>query len=60
MLDLRYTWGHTYPGKEGGKYLDFVFYQDNLKHANHLITLSAAYLFEFDFFEMKRGKSSEK
>ena len=60
MLDLRYTWGHTYLGKEGGKYLDFVFYQDNLKHANHLITLSAAYLFEFDFFEMKRGKSSEK
>ena len=60
MLDLRYTWGHTHLGKEGGRYLNFLFYEDNLQHANHLITLSVAYLFEFDFLEMKRGKSDEK
>jgi len=60
MLDLRYTWGHTNMGKEDNRYLNFIFYEDNLQHANHVITFSIAYLFEFDFLEMRRGKSDEK
>lgn len=60
MLDLRYTWGHTYLGKEDGRYLNFIFYEDNLQHANHMITFSVAYLFEFNYLEMKKGKSDAK
>ncbi len=58
MLDLRFTWAHTNLGKKEATYMDFLFYKDRLAHANHVLSFSVAYLFEFDFLTMMtKGKS---
>lgn len=61
MLDLRYTWGHTNMGKSDANYMNFLYYESNLAHANHVLSFSVAYLFEFDFLTMRtKGKSKSK
>lgn len=61
MLDLRYTWGHTNLQNAGINYMGFLNYESNLAHANHVLSFSVAYLFEFDFLTMMtKGKSTSK
>lgn len=61
MVDLRYTWGHTNMAKTESSYMNFLFFNDDLAYANHGLSLSVAYLFEFDFFTMMtKGKSKSK
>lgn len=59
MVDLRYAFGigQTFLGtKEGGDF-GLIEYHDNLEGINHVISISAGYLFEIDIRRMlKKGK----
>ena len=59
MIDMRYAFGigQTFLGtKEGGSF-GLTGYHDNLESVNHVVSLSAAYLFEIDVRRMlKKGK----
>lgn len=59
MVDLRYSFGigQTFLGEKEGGSFGLTDYSDNLEGVNHVISLSAAYLFELDIRRMlKKGK----
>lgn len=59
MVDIRYAFGigQTFLGTKEGGYFGLTDYHDNLEGVNHVISLSAAYLFEIDVRQMlKKGK----
>ena len=59
MIDVRYTAAHTNMVKDQVKYLPLSFYEDNLLHRQHILSLSLAYIFDLDLREIKKkGKSS--
>jgi hypothetical protein len=59
MLDIRYSWGHTNMAKSNTSYLPISFYNDNIRYTHQVLSLSAAYLLDFDFYKMStKGKSS--
>lgn len=61
MVDFRYFVGHTNMVKSDIKYLPLTFYEDNLQHTQHMLSLSLSYLFNLDFHELKtKGKSTGK
>lgn len=57
MVDIRYSWGHTYMAKSPELYARSISNNSTLEHAHNMIGVSVAYLFELDFLEMRRGKS---
>lgn len=60
MVDFRYSFGigQTFMGKKEGGDFGLEGYSENYEGVNHVISLSVAYLFEFDVREMlKKGKS---
>ncbi|WKN43358.1 outer membrane beta-barrel protein [Tunicatimonas pelagia] len=60
-VDARFEWGHTNMAKSNSTYTPFVFYDMTLDHTFHGFSLSCAYLFSFDLFEMShKGKSTDK
>lgn len=60
MLDLRYSWGHTDLAKHDSQYMYFLNYDGRIHHSTEVISFSVAYLFELDFLEMLKGKSTDK
>lgn len=59
MVDLRYTFGHTNMAKGAENYLPLSFYEEDLLHTQQVLSLSVAYLINFDFYTMRtKGKSS--
>lgn len=59
MVDMRYAFGigQTFLGTKAGGTFGLVAYHDNLEGVNHVISLSAAYLFEIDVRQvLKKGK----
>jgi len=61
MVDLRFTAGHTNMVKKEVKYLPLSFYEDNLLHSQQVLSLSLAYILNFDFHELNtKGKSTGK
>ncbi len=59
MLDLRYTWGHTNMVREQESYIPISFFNDDLRHSHQTLTLSVAYLFSFDIYQLStKGKST--
>ncbi len=61
MVDIRYTWAHTYMVKENAPYTNFIFFEDDLRYTNHVLSLSVAYLFDLDVRTMlTKGKSKDK
>lgn len=59
MVDMRYAFGigQTFLGTTAGGTFGLVEYHDNLEGVNHVISLSAAYLFEIDVRQvLKKGK----
>lgn len=60
-VDARFEWGHTNLAKPNSTYAPFIFYDISLDHTFNVFSLSCAYLFSFDLFEMKRkGKSTRQ
>ena len=57
MIDLRYTWGHTYLSRSNQGNSLTGTNSSTLEHSHNMIGVSVAYLFELDFLEMRRGKS---
>ncbi len=61
MVDVRYTWANTYMAKDDTPYMNFIFFKDDLRYTNHVLSLSVAYLFDFDIYTMlTKGKSKNK
>jgi len=61
MVDLRYTFGHTNMARETESYIPLPFFRHDLLHTQQVLSLSAAYLFNFDIYSMRtKGKSSGK
>ncbi len=60
MLDLRYSWGHTNLAQDDTSYMFYLESDGQIIHATQTISLSVAYLFELDFLEMTKGKTSGK
>lgn len=63
MVDLRYGFGigHTYLGEKAGGDFGLVTYTDNFEAVNHVISISTAYLYEFNLFQaLKKGKIRNK
>jgi len=59
MVDMRYAFGigQTFLGTKAGGTFGLVAYHDNLEGVNHVISVSAGYLFEIDVRRMlKKGK----
>ncbi len=60
-VDARFEWGHTNMAKPNSTYSPFVFYDMTLDHTFNTFSLSCAYVFSFDLFEMShKGKSTSK
>lgn len=61
MVDLRYTFGHTNMVKANNSYLPLSLYREDLLHTQQVLSLSVAYLVDFDFRTMRtKGKSTGK
>lgn len=59
MIDMRYAFGigQTFLGTKAGGDFGLIEYHDNLEGVNHVISLSAAYLYEIDVRRiLKKGK----
>ncbi|MEQ9438517.1 MAG: outer membrane beta-barrel protein [Cyclobacteriaceae bacterium] len=60
-VDARFEWGHTNLAKENSTYSPFAFYDISLDHTFHSVSITCAYVFTFDLFEMThKGKNSKK
>ncbi len=58
MLDLRYTLGHTNMAKPETTYIGIPGFKDDLNYSNQVLSLSCAYLIDFDFFTLStKGKT---
>lgn len=63
MVDLRYGFGigHTYLGEKDGGDFGLVTYFDNFEGVNHVISISTAYLYEFNLFQaLRKGKTIKR
>lgn len=58
MVDLRYTLGHTNMGKPESTYINIPGFPNSLNYSNHVMSLSCAYLIDFDLFTLStKGKT---
>jgi len=57
-VDARFEWGHTNMAKQHSTYAPFVFYDISLDHSFNTCSLTCAYLFSFDLFEITRKNKS--
>jgi opacity protein-like surface antigen len=60
MLDVRLSYGTTYMGKGESSSIGFTEFSDNFEYTNNILSVSAAYLFELDIWDIRRGKSRSK
>ncbi|WKN31204.1 porin family protein [Porifericola rhodea] len=61
MFDLRYSFGHTNMAKPDTQYIEISTFESDMNYSNHVISLSCAYLIDFDLFTMRtKGKSVGK
>ncbi len=60
MLDVRLSYGTTFMGEGENSTIGFTEFSDDFEFNNYLLSFSAAYLFELDIWEIKKGKSSKK
>jgi Outer membrane protein beta-barrel domain len=59
MAELRFTSGHTFFGDTNSAQWRTLGFSDNLRANEKFLTLSAAYIFEFNLKEGKMGKSTK-
>lgn len=58
LFDLRYAFGHSNMGFNNNADFSFETYQENFKYRNYSLSLSVAYLFEYDVELQKKGMST--
>ena len=60
LVELRFTWGHTFYGSATTANYNWIDFTDNNLRANErVISLTAAYMFDFDLQKAKKGKSTK-
>lgn len=60
LLECRFTWGHTYFGGKATQNYSWVEFTDtNLQANEKIISLTAAYTFDIDLRENKKGRSTK-
>jgi hypothetical protein len=60
LVELRFTWGHTFYGSRTAQYYNWVQFTDNNLRANEkVLSLTGAYIFDFDLKESKKGRSTK-
>jgi hypothetical protein len=60
LVEFRFTWGHTFYGSRASAYYNWVQFTDNNMRANEkVLSLTAAYIFDFDLREGKKGHSTK-
>lgn len=60
MLDLRYSFGHSNVGFNDNPDFQFDTYEENFRFRNNMLSVSVAYLFEYDVKGRTRGMSTIK
>ena len=58
FTELRFTPGHTFFGEKNSASNRTLGFEDNLRANEKVISLSVAYVFDFDLREGKKGKST--
>lgn len=60
LIELRFTWGHTfYGGLTSANYNWIEFSDRNMRTNERVISLTVAYLWDFDLKERKKGRSNK-
>ena len=60
MLDVRLSYGTTFMGKGNNLVIGVTEFSENYEYTNSVLSISAAYLFELDIWNLKRGNSRRK
>ncbi|MFH6981804.1 outer membrane beta-barrel protein [Marinoscillum luteum] len=60
LVDLRHSFGHSNMGFNGNPNFSFDTYQENFRYRNYTLSLSVAYLFEYDVQLQRKGMSTIK
>jgi len=60
MLDVRFSYGTSFMGKGESIPMGVSEFTDNFEYTNNVLSISAAYLFELDIWDLRRGKSRSK
>jgi hypothetical protein len=58
FTSLKFTYGHSNLGSYDGSSMPILGFADNLAHSYKILSLSCAYLFQFDLREFYKGKST--
>ena len=60
LVEFRFTWGHTYyGGRTAQNYNDINFTDTNMRANERVLSITAAYMFDFDSREAKKGRSTK-
>ena len=59
-LDFRYSFGHSNMGKNSNPDFTFYEYYENFRHRNNMLSVSVAYMLEYDAQLKRRGQSTNK
>lgn len=60
LVEFRFTWGHTfYGGQTSARYSDINFTDTNMRSNERVLSITAAYMFDFDLREAKKGRSTK-
>lgn len=60
LVELRFTWGHTFYGTRETAYYNWVQFVDyNMRANEKVLSLTAAYIFDFDLRASKKGHSTK-
>ena len=60
LVELRFTWGHTFYGTRTTANYNWIDFTDNNMRANErVISITGAYVFDFDLKERKKGHSNK-
>lgn len=60
QFDVRYTFGHSNMGFDGNPDFTFIDYAESYRYRNNTLSISLAYLFEFDVELQSKGMSTIK
>lgn len=60
FLEMRYTHGHTYFGKKDSHRYNVLGFQDTMLSNPRTITFTAAYMLEFNYFQLQQKSNLKK
>ncbi len=60
LLDAKYAFGHSNMGFNNNQDFTFLEYTENFEYRSNTLSISLAYLFEYDMLESRKGMSTIK